>query len=104
MFDLALADLARRRHRERLRLGTTAGGEQHPIDAGHYYMDKGDYPFSEEAIYAHEYEHLLGLSDEYSHSNPQMHALLHDIDPATSAARREALDTETVKRMTSSRR
>lgn len=78
---------------------TKAGGDRHPIDAGHYYMNKGDYPFSEEAIYAHEYGHLLGLSDEYSHSNPQMHALLHDIDPTTSAARGTALDTETVKRM-----
>ena len=79
--------------------GTTAGGDQHPIDAGHYYMNKGDYSSSAEAIYAHEYGHLLGLSDEYSHSNPQMHALLHGLDPATSAARGKALDTETVKRM-----
>lgn len=79
--------------------GTRAGGDQHPIDAGHYYMDKGDYPFSAEAIYAHEYGHLIGLSDEYSHSNPQMHALLHDIDPATSAARGKAMDTESVRRM-----
>jgi hypothetical protein len=78
---------------------TKAGGDRHPIDAGHYYMNKGDYPFPEEAIYAHEYGHLLGLSDEYSHSNPQMHALLHDIDPKTSAARGKALDTETVRRM-----
>ena len=79
---------------------TTAGGDQHPIDAGHYYMDKGtSYPYPEEAIYAHEYGHLLGLSDEYSHSNPQMHALLHDIDPKTAAARGTALDTESVRRM-----
>jgi hypothetical protein len=61
-------------------------------------MNKGDYPFPEEAIYAHEYGHLLGLSDEYSQSNPQMHALLHDIDPKTSAARGTALDAETVRR------
>ena len=62
-------------------------------------MNKGDYASSEEAVYAHEYGHLLGLPDEYSHSNPQMHALLHDIDPKISAARGTALDTETVKRM-----
>jgi hypothetical protein len=79
---------------------TQAGGPTNPIDAGHYYMNKGpNYPFDEEAIYAHEYGHLIGLNDEYSQSNPQMHALLHGVDPATSAARGEALDRETVRRM-----
>jgi len=78
---------------------TVAGGRQHPIDAGHYYMNRGGYPFTEEQIYAHEYGHLIGLPDEYSHSNPQMHALLHDIDPGTSASRGAALDRETVRRM-----
>ncbi len=43
-------------------------------------MNRGRYPFTEEQIYAHEYGHLIGLPDEYSHSHPQMHALLHDID------------------------
>lgn len=78
---------------------TVAGGAQHPIDAGHYYMNRGGYPFSETAIYAHEYGHLIGLPDEYSHSNPQMHALLHDIDPGTAGARGAAMDRETVRRM-----
>jgi hypothetical protein len=78
---------------------TVAGSAGHPIDAGHYYMNRGGYPFSEEAIYAHEYGHLIGLPDEYSQSNPQMHALMHDIDPGTSAARGAALDKETVRRM-----
>lgn len=78
---------------------TVAGGNQHPIDAGHYYMNRGGYPFSEAAIYAHEYGHLIGLPDEYSHSNPQMHALLHDIDPATAATRGAAMDRATVRRM-----
>jgi hypothetical protein len=75
------------------------GGQQHPIDAAHYYMNRGGYPFTEEQIYAHEYGHLIGLPDEYSQSNPQMHGVLHDMDPATSATRGQALDKETVKRM-----
>lgn len=78
---------------------TVAGGNQHPIDAAHYYMNRGNYPFSEQAIYAHEYGHLIGLPDEYSHSNPQMHALLHEIDPGTAAARSAALDRATVQRV-----
>lgn len=77
---------------------TTAGGTLHPIDAGHYYMDKGKYPFTEDQIYAHEYGHLIGLADEYSQSNPQMHALLHDIDPATAASRGAAMDRAAVRR------
>jgi hypothetical protein len=78
---------------------TVAGSAGHPIDAAHYYMNRGGYPFTEEAIYAHEYGHLIGLPDEYSHSNPQMHALMHDIDSGTSATRGAALDKETVRRM-----
>jgi hypothetical protein len=77
-----------------------AGGQTHPIDAGHYYMNPGTYAgMNQEAIYAHEYGHLLGLSDEYSHSNPQMHALLHGIDPATASERGKTMDRETVRRM-----
>lgn len=65
-----------------------AGGQTHPIDAGHYYMNKGpNYSADDEAIYAHEYGHLLGLNDEYSQSNPQMHAVLHQMDPGTAAVR-----------------
>ncbi len=79
---------------------TAAGGQTHPIDAGHYYMNAGTYAgMDQEAVYAHEYGHLLGLSDEYSHSNPQMHALLHEIDPGTSAERGAAMDREAVRRM-----
>ncbi len=79
---------------------TQAGGPIHPIDAGHYYMNKGpNYSGNEEAIYAHEYGHLLGLSDEYSQSNPQMHAMLHGIDPATATERGNTMDREAVRRM-----
>jgi hypothetical protein len=78
----------------------SAGGPAHPIDAGHYYMTPGaSYAGMDlEAIYAHEYGHLIGLSDEYSQSNPQAHALLHSIDSSTSAARGEAMDREAVRR------
>ena len=79
---------------------TQAGGPVHPIDAGHYYMNKGpNYSGNDEAIYAHEYGHLLGLSDEYSQSNPQMHAMLHGIDPATATERGNTMDREAVRRM-----
>ena len=78
-----------------------AGGPTHPIDAAHYYMNPGAAyaGMNLEAIYAHEYGHLLGLSDEYSHSNPQMHALLHGIDPATATERGKTMDRESVRRM-----
>jgi hypothetical protein len=82
-------------------LAQAAGGPTHPIDAGHYYMNSGAAyaGMNQEAIYAHEYGHLLGLSDEYSHSNPQMHALLHSIDPGTASERGKAMDREAVRRM-----
>ncbi|MET0966965.1 MAG: hypothetical protein ABWZ02_11230 [Nakamurella sp.] len=78
-----------------------AGGPVHPIDAAHYYMNKGpNYAgATDEAIYAHEYGHLLGLSDEYSQSNPQMHALMHEMDPGTASERGKAMDRESVRRM-----
>ena len=77
-----------------------AGGATHPIDARHYYMNPGTYAgMNQEAIYAHEYGHLLGLSDEYSHSNPQMHALLHGIDPGTASERGKTMDRESVRKM-----
>ena len=81
-------------------LAQAAGGATHPVDAAHYYMNPGTYAgMDQEAIYAHEYGHLLGLSDEYSHSNPQMHALLHGIDPGTADERGKAMDRESVRKM-----
>ncbi|HYN69856.1 MAG TPA: hypothetical protein VEX41_06580 [Candidatus Eisenbacteria bacterium] len=70
-----------------------------PIDAGNYYMNKGDYGASSEAIYAHEYGHLLGLNDEYAQSNFQMHKLLHQNSPTLGGGRGQALDRATVERM-----
>jgi hypothetical protein len=76
--------------------GTAAG---HPIDAGNFYLNKGNYGASVDAIYAHEYGHLIGLPDEYSQSNFQMHQLLHQISPTLGGDRGKELDRITVQRM-----
>lgn len=79
---------------------TTAGTPGHPIDAGNFYMNKNDrYPASDDIIYAHEYGHLIGIPDEYSQSNEQMNALLHQASPGNAAASLAALDQETIERM-----
>ena len=79
----------------------TGTGTAHPIDAGHLYMNKGTVyaGMDDEAIYAHEYGHWIGLADEYSMSNLQAHALMHRVSPGTSANAGKALDRETVRRM-----
>ena len=77
-----------------------AGGAQHPIDAGNWYMNRGgDYSAPLSAIYAHEYGHLLGLQDEYSRSNHQMHRLMHRYSPTAETTNNAALDRGTVSRM-----
>jgi len=78
---------------------TPGQAQGHPIDAGNYYMNTGSYGASAQAIYAHEYGHLIGLQDEYAQSNFQMHALLHRISPRLGGARGAALDRATVERM-----
>jgi hypothetical protein len=79
---------------------TTAGTDGHPIDAGNWYMNKGTrYPANDDVIYAHEYGHLIGIPDEYSQSNEQMNALLHQASPGDAAASLATLDEETVRRM-----
>lgn len=79
----------------------TGGATGHPIDAGNFYMKKDDkkYPESDEIIYAHEYGHLLGIPDEYSQSNEQMNALLHEAAPKSAPSSMAALDKKTVERM-----
>ena len=82
---------------------TVVGGSTgNPIDAGNFYKKKDDaaYPASDDLIYAHEYGHLLGIPDEYSQSNEQMNALLHQAAPAGAASSQAALDRTTVERMT----
>jgi hypothetical protein len=62
--------------------GTQQGG--HPIDSGNFYTGTGN-PASHygttslDVIYAHEYGHLLGIPDEYSQSNPDMHTVLSTV-------------------------
>ena len=77
-----------------------AGGSGHPIDADHWYMNRGgDYSAPLSSIYAHEYGHLIGLQDEYSRSNHQMHRLMHRFSPNRATRNNQALDTATVSRM-----
>jgi hypothetical protein len=83
------------------------GSPGHPIDAGNWYQQDPDptkraaaYPHSDDVIYAHEYGHMLGIPDEYSQSNEQLNALLHQAAPASAASSRGALDKTTVERMT----
>ncbi len=76
-----------------------AGSPGQPIDAGNYYMNKGNYGGDEKVIAAHEYGHLLGIPDEYSQSNEQLNALIHQAAPGTAPSARAALDRITVQRM-----
>lgn len=71
----------------------------HPIDSGNWYMNTTNYGDADvDAIYAHEYGHLVGLQDEYFRSNDQVHQTLHRMGggAATSDA---AVDRETLRRM-----
>lgn len=76
-----------------------AGTPGQAIDAGNYYINKGTYSGDEKIIAAHEYGHLIGIPDEYSQSNEQMNALLHQAAPTTAPSAQAALDTKTVERM-----
>lgn len=78
---------------------TTAGTPGHPIDAGNWYLNKGNYRGDDKVIAAHEYGHLLGIPDEYSQSNEQLNALIHQAAPGTAPSAMAALDKETVRRM-----
>ena len=64
------------------------------ITANQWFKKKNDnvYPASFESIYAHEYGHLLGIPDEYSQNNPQMHALFHGISPQRETQMQDQLD------------
>ena len=70
-----------------------------PIDAGNYYLNKGNYSADDAVIAAHEYGHLLGIDDEYSQSNVMLNSLLHQAAPAGAPSAMAALDKKTVERM-----
>jgi hypothetical protein len=76
-----------------------AGSPGQKIDAGNYYINKGTYKADEKVIAAHEYGHLIGIPDEYSQSNEQINALLHQAAPAKAPSAHAALDKKTVERM-----
>jgi hypothetical protein len=78
---------------------TVAGTPGQPIDAGNYYLNKGTYSADEKLIAAHEYGHLIGIPDEYSQSNEQLNALIHQAAPKGAPSARAALDRSTVERM-----
>ena len=78
---------------------TVAGTPGQPIDAGNYYVNKGDYTGDDKAIAAHEYGHLLGIPDEYSQSNSQLNALIHQAAPGGAPSAGPALDRASVQRM-----
>ncbi len=78
------------------------------IDAGNWYLSRapGQYGAAAagvpagtpdavplEAIYAHEYGHLLGLNDEYSQSSPSTHVMLHGVAP-NNQAEKDRMDTD----------
>ena len=70
-----------------------------PIDAGNYYLNKGNYGANDSVIAAHEYGHLLGIDDEYSQSNEMLNGLLHQAAPGNAPSAMKALDKKTVERM-----
>ncbi len=76
-----------------------AGSPGQPIDAGNWYVSKGNYSGDDKVIAAHEYGHLLGIPDEYSQSNEQLNALIHQAAPKTAPSAKAALDRATVERM-----
>ena len=78
--------------------GVVGGSPGNPIDAGNFYVnkDKEVYPSDDAVIYAHEYGHLIGIPDEYSQSNEQMNALLHQAAPGNAASSMAALDKASI--------
>ncbi|MGH2464216.1 MAG: hypothetical protein ACRDGI_02045, partial [Candidatus Limnocylindrales bacterium] len=77
-----------------------AGSAGQPIDAGNWYMNKGtSYDGDDKLIAAHEYGHLIGIPDEYSQSNEQLNALIHQAAPANAPSAMAALDRASVERM-----
>ncbi|NHZ72500.1 MAG: hypothetical protein GWP17_05400, partial [Aquificales bacterium] len=80
---------------------TATGASGAAINAQEWFTNKNNanYPASFESIYAHEYGHLIGLADEYSLSNPNMHALFHDISPTSETQMNNQLDKAGIREM-----
>jgi hypothetical protein len=72
-----------------------------PIDSQNWYTSSGTgYGTTPpDVIYAHEYGHLLGIPDEYSQSNADMHARLHIISPTEDLQMGAALDKVEIRKV-----
>lgn len=100
VFDLAQAGTA---HKTVRLFGPAVVADRsgaHPVDAGNWYMntERNYAGMDMEAIYAHEYGHLIGLPDEYSRSNDQIHQQLHRMGGGAASSGAE-MDRQTVRRM-----
>ncbi|MFO7678738.1 MAG: hypothetical protein R6X34_01685 [Chloroflexota bacterium] len=86
-------------HLDTTTVATGASGAA--INAQEWFMNKNDanYPATFDSIYAHEYGHLIGLPDEYSLSNPNMHALFHNISPTSETQMNNQLDKAGIREM-----
>jgi len=75
------------------------GGQYGIIDAGNWFtnIDKRVYPADPNVIYAHEYGHLLGIPDEYSLSNAEMHNRIHGAYPIEGTAAASDLDRQATR-------
>jgi hypothetical protein len=71
---------------------TNAAGGSNVINASNWYANVGSYPGGVNDTYAHEYGHLIGIPDEYSLSNPNAHALMHQISPSEGTRMGQQLD------------
>ena len=78
------------------------------IDSGNWFQNEGKYATGLSAAdaekesvktAAHEYGHLLGIPDEYSQSNANMHKLMHQASPTLSAGQDNLLDDSARKWM-----
>ncbi|MFH0750876.1 MAG: hypothetical protein V2B17_03485 [Chloroflexota bacterium] len=75
------------------------GGPYGVIDAGNWFtsIDRRVYPADPNVIYAHEYGHLLGIPDEYSLSNAEMHNRIHGAYPIEGTGAADDLDSQATR-------
>ncbi len=76
-----------------------AGGAFGIINSGNWFtnIDRRVYPADPSVIYAHEYGHLLGIPDEYSLSNKDMHKTIHGAYPIEGTAAADDLDRQATR-------
>lgn len=76
-----------------------AGDAMGIINSGNWFtnIDRRVYPADPNVIYAHEYGHLLGIPDEYSLSNKDMHKTIHGAYPIEGPAAAGDLDSQATR-------